>query len=69
MNDNLYNLYTYNIIDYKITKTNLTKNVISQSSKYEKIMKGKWKNTKEQKDLKLNEDCITIIMLLLCNNN
>ena len=69
MNDNLHNLYIYNIIDYKITKTNLTKNVISQSSKYEKIMKGKWKNTKEQKDLMLNEDCITIIMLLLRNNN
>ena len=65
----IYKIYIYNIIDYKITKTNLTKNVISQSSKYEKIMKGKWKNTKEQKDLMLNEDCITIIMLLLCNNN
>ena len=65
----IYKIYIYNIIDYKITKTNLTKHVISQSSKYEKIMKGKWKNTKEQKDLMLNEDCITIIMLLLCNNN
>jgi hypothetical protein len=42
---------------------------MSPSSKYEKIMKGKWKNTKEQKDLMLNEDCITIIMLLLRNNN
>ena len=69
MNDNLYNLYIYNIIDYKITKTNLTNHVMSPSSKYEKIMNGKWKNTKEQKDLMLNEDCITIIMLLLCNNN
>ena len=69
MNDNLHNLYIYNIIDYKITKTNLTKNVISQSSKYEKIMKGKWKNTKEQRVLMLNEDCITIIMLVLRNNN
>ena len=65
----IYKIYIYNIIDYKITKTNLTKNVISQSSKYEKIMKGKWKNTKEQRVLMLNEDCITIIMLLLCNNN
>ena len=69
MNDNLHNLYIYNIIDYKITKTNLTKHVMSPSSKYEKIMKGKWKNTKEQKDLMLNEDCITIIMLLLRSNN
>ena len=69
MNDNLHNLYIYNIIDYKITKTNLTKHVISTSSKYEKIMKGKWKNTNEQKDLILNEDCIIIIMLLLRNNN
>ena len=50
----IYKIYIYNIIDYKITKTNLTKNVISQSSKYEKIMKGKWKNTKKQKDLMLN---------------
>ena len=65
----IYKIYIYNIIDYKITKTNLTKNVISQSSKYEKIMKGKWKNTKEQRVLMLNEDCITIIMLLLRNNN
>ena len=38
---------------------------MSPSSKYEKIMKGKWKNTKEQKDLMLNEDCITIIMLAI----
>ena len=28
---------------------------MSPSSKYEKIMKEKWKNTKEQKDLMLNE--------------
>ena len=55
MNDNLYNLYTYNIIDYKITKTNLTNHVMSPSSKYEKMMKRKWRNTKEQKDLMLNE--------------
>lgn len=57
----IYKIYIYNIIDYKITKTNLTKNVISQSSKYEKIMKGKWKNTKEQRVLMLNEDCIILL--------
>ena len=65
----IYKIYIYNIIDYKITKTKLTKHVMSPSSKYEKIMKGKWKNTKEQRVLMLNEDCITIIMLLLFNNN
>ena len=57
----IYKIYIYNIIDYKITKTNLTKNVISQSSKYEKVMKGKWKNTKEQRVLMLNEDCIILL--------
>ena len=57
----IYKIYIYNIIDNKITKTNLTKNVISQSSKYEKIMKGKWKNTKEQRVLMLNEDCIKLL--------
>ena len=41
LNDNLHNLYIYNIIDYKITKTNLAKHVMPPSSKYEKIVKGK----------------------------
>ena len=34
---------------------------MSPSSKYEKIMKGKWKNTKEQRVLMLNEDCIILL--------
>ena len=57
----IYKIYIYNIIDYKITKTNLTNHVMSPSSKYEKIMKGKWKNTKKQRVLMLNEDCIILL--------
>ena len=58
LNNNLNNLYFYKIIDYNITNTNLTMHIMNPSSKYEKLMKSKWRNTTKQLKLMLNEDCI-----------
>ena len=58
LNNNLNNLYFYKIIDYNITKTNITMHIMNPSSKYTKLMKRKWRNTTEQLKLMLNEDCI-----------
>ena len=68
-NDNLKNLFIYDIMvetisirwyaeDYyfKNMKFNIYK--MKPSSNYENIMKGKWKKSKIQLDLMINEDCI-----------
>ena len=50
LNKNLKNLYIYEIINYNLNKVNYTIHKMKPSSKYAIMMKGKWKNTKEQLD-------------------
>ena len=64
LNGNLNNLYFYKIIDYNITNINLAMHIMNKSSKYELLLKGKWRNTTEQFNLMMNENCIIIIINL-----
>ena len=57
LNINLNNIFIYEIYNYHLTNINCTIHKMNPSSKYINIMKGKWKNTKEQLDLMLNEKC------------
>lgn len=58
LNNNLKNLYFYEIIHHFIKNVNCTVYRMEPSPKYLKEMKGKWKNTKEQLNLMLNDKCI-----------
>ena len=57
MNNNLQNLFIYELVGYKLRKYNYTLHKMKPSDNYIKIMKHNWKNTKEQKDLMLKENC------------
>ena len=57
LNNNLKNLYIYEIINYSFQKGNYIIHKMKPSIKYEKIMKRKWKNTRDQLDLMIKEEC------------
>lgn len=57
MNNNLRNLFIYELGIYKLRKYNYTLHKMKPSNNYIKLMKHNWKNTKEQKDLMLKENC------------
>ena len=68
-NDNLKNLFIYDIMvetisvrwyaeDYYFQNMKFNIYKMKPSSNYENIMKGKWKKSKIQLDLMINEDCI-----------
>ena len=56
-NNNLKNLYIYGEDDFCPRHTNYTVHKLPSSKKYKEIMIEKWKNTKEQLILMLNENC------------
>ena len=58
LNNNLKNVYIYEIINYKLKNINYTIHIMKPSSRYILIMKQKWKKTKEQLDLMLEEKCL-----------
>ena len=69
LNDNLKILFIYDIMveselvywyakDYYFKNMKFTIYKMKPSSKYKKIMKGKWKKSQIQLDLMINEDCI-----------
>jgi len=62
LNTNLKNLYIYDLPRVKIESVNYTIHKMVPSTKYYKIMERKWKKTKEQLDLMLNENCINNTM-------
>lgn len=57
INQNLKNLYIYQITYFNLTSGNYTKHIMKPSSKYLSIMKEKWQKTAQQLDLMLNENC------------
>ena len=56
-NYNLRNLYIYGMHNYFQLKANFTIHRMLPSDKYKKILWNKWKKTKEQIHLMLNENC------------
>ena len=57
LNTNLVKLYIYDMPRSKIERTNYTIYKMVPSSKYSKVMERKWKNSKEQLELMINENC------------
>ena len=57
INNNLRNLFIYELGSYTLRKNNYTIHKMKPSNIYLKLMKHNWKNTKEQKDLMLRENC------------
>ena len=57
LNNNIKNLYIYNIFDYDLRNINCSIHKMEASTKYQRIMKRNWQNTKEQLNLMLNENC------------
>ena len=62
LNNNLKNLYIYNLLRTRVGRVNYTLHIMTPSSNYSRIMERKWKKTKEQLDLMLNENCINDTM-------
>ena len=48
LNYNLQNLYIYELFNYQFSNINYKIHKMKPSYRYNNIMKGKWKNTKEQ---------------------
>ncbi len=58
LNYNLKNLYIYGMMKYFQPKVNYTLHQMHPSDKYKKILLNKWKKTKEQIHLMINENCL-----------
>ena len=69
LNDNLKNLYIYKYGKYHLKNFNCTIHEMQASKKYKKIMFKKWKNTKEQLDLMLNETCFESKIIPFISSN
>ena len=76
MNNNLRKIYIYDIMvkiqkvfwyttDYYLESDKLNIYIMKPSLRYEKEMKGKWKNTKEQLNLMINENCLNSSLVLI----
>ena len=62
LNSNLKNLYIYDLLRSSPQKVNYTIYKMIPSLKYSEIMEKKWKKSKEQLDLMMNENCINNTM-------
>jgi len=57
LNNNLMVLYFYNLLEIATKNVNYTIYKMNPSDKYKKIMKRKWRKSKEQLELMMNENC------------
>ena len=57
LNNNLMKLYYYDLLPIPTKNVNYTIYKMNPSDKYKKIMERKWKKTKEQLELMINENC------------
>ena len=70
LNNNLKNLYIYPLIKYILKKDiNFTVHKMKPSQKYMKLMAKKWKKSKVQLDLMINEKCSNSSFKTFSNNN
>ena len=58
LNNNLKNLYHYELLKYNVKDAKFTIHIMKPSDKYRRVMERKWRKTKEQIELMINEDCI-----------
>lgn len=76
MNNNLRKLFIYDIMfetgkvfwyatDYYLKSAKFNIYIMKPSLRYEKIMKGKWNNTKEQLNLMIKENCLNSSLVLI----
>ena len=62
-NQNLKIMFVYEISRYlNFRKSNLTTYIMKSSERYSQVMKLNWKNTKEQLELMVNENCSNSIL-------
>ena len=57
LNNNLKKIFVYSLIKYNFKDENFTVYQMEASQNYLNKIQGKWKNTKEQLDLMINENC------------
>ena len=57
LNNNLMKLYFYNLLEIATKNVNYTIYKMNPSDKYKKIMERKWRKSKEQLELMMNENC------------
>ncbi len=57
-NNNLENLYVYELIYYDVSNINYNVHKMKPSIKYKNIMQNKWKIAKEQLNLMITENCL-----------
>ena len=57
LSNNLKKMFVYSLIKYNFKDENFTIYRMEASQNYLNKIQGKWKNTKEQIDLMINENC------------
>ena len=57
-NNNLENLYVYELIYYDVSNINYNVHKMKPSIKYKNIMQNKWKIAKDQLNLMITENCL-----------
>ena len=69
LNDKLKKLFIYDMFYFLLKKGNYTVYIMKPSRRYRHMMKGKWRNSKRQIKLMLNEDCLSSNMKSFVYNN
>lgn len=69
LNNNLKNLYIYDITDYNLKNVKFLVHKMLPSRRYMKIMYHKWKMSKKQLNLMMNEKCESDILYTITFNN
>lgn len=57
LNNHLRKIFVYSLMNYDFKDENFTIYKMEPSQYYLNKIQGKWNNTKEQKDLMINENC------------
>jgi len=66
LNNHLMKIFVYSLMNYDFKDENFTIYKMEPNQYYLNKIQGKWNNTKEQKDLMINENCsITNLSILL----
>ena len=69
LNNNLKNLYIYELLKFNTKNLNYTIHKMIPSNKYIRIMQRKWKKSKKQLRLMINENCIQSKMYIIPPNS
>lgn len=65
LNNNLRKIFVYSLYDYNFKDENFTIYRMEASQNYLNNIQGKWNNTKEQRDLMINENCSNANLTIL----